>query len=97
MTYTALMATQWVQAPGVITRAALGQVVLLAPGSTEPVAIVAPADALWELLADPRDLEQLVGELSNADVDDDVVRAAISDVLQRLTAAGVVTRGESAS
>ncbi|HNJ98551.1 MAG TPA: PqqD family protein [Ilumatobacteraceae bacterium] len=90
------MTTRWSRTAGVTSRAALGQVVLLAPGSIDPIAIVAPADELWELLQQPRTLDELVTELADG-ADETLVRDALAAVLQRMAAAGVISPDANAS
>jgi hypothetical protein len=80
----------WVRREHVLSREALGEVVLLAPDGDEPIALADPADAVWHLLATPQRLDDLVAELADG-THPEVVRDAIDGVLQRLLRAGLVS------
>ena len=80
----------WVRREHVLSREALGEIVLLAPDGDEPIALAAPADEVWHVLAEPHRLDDLVAELAGG-ADPTVVRHAIDGVLQRLLRAGLVS------
>lgn len=57
-------ATRLVRAPGALWRRLLDGVLVLAPDQDEPLHITAPGDVVWELLAEPITVDELIEELA---------------------------------
>ena len=83
--------TVWRRRDAVSWRRSIDAVVLQAAGADEPVALPGTAAAVWDLLAEPATVDELVatlaevyGESPDAIVDD------VTGLLERLTALGAV-------
>jgi hypothetical protein len=77
--------------PDVLWRRALGTVLALPPGSSEPVTLAATGPEVWDLLETPHSLADLAAELSAAhQVHPEVVAADVRPVLERLSALGLI-------
>ena len=59
-----LAGCRWVRGDDVLWREALDRVVILPPGSDEPLILTEPGGAVWDLLAEPRALEDVVATLA---------------------------------
>lgn len=85
------MGPRWVRAPEVLWRETPDGVVLLPPGVSEPFALTDSGAAVWELLADPVELEAAVEHLATAyAVPADVVGASVQPLLHDLERRGAV-------
>jgi len=81
------------RAPHVLWRRTLDTVLLLPPGIDEPFVLAGTGPALWELLAEPRALDDLVAVLAAAyEADPDVVAADVAPTVDRLTELGAIER-----
>ena len=80
------------RAPHVLWRCTLDTVVLLAVASDdEPFALSETGPELWELLVDPRTLDDIVAVLAAAhDADPQIVAGDVEPMLEHLAALGVI-------
>lgn len=84
------------RAPGAVDAVVDGQVVLLAPVDFSYQSLDRVGGRVWELLAEPRTMDDLVGMLrSQFDVDEDRCRADLLPFLDRMTSLGILQRDES--
>lgn len=58
------MTAGWVRRDDVLWRVAGDQLVLLPPGDQDAVTVSGPGVAIWELLAEPSELDDLVAALT---------------------------------
>ncbi|MGB8861430.1 MAG: PqqD family protein [Ilumatobacteraceae bacterium] len=85
------MPTRWVRRDDVLSRTQLGEVLLLAPDGDEPIALTSPGDLLWELLAEPHTIKELVDAFAVDQADSAAVAGAIDAILRRLHRQGLIT------
>lgn len=77
--------------PSTLWRDAPGGVLLLVPDGDEPVLLSSPGDVVWQLLAQPSTLDELVAILSrHFSAADDAVRADLETLVTDLCAMGAV-------
>lgn len=82
----------WVRDERTLWRHTVEAVVLLPPGTEEPVVLNGSGPAIWELLADPLSTAELVGELARwFEVDEAQVRRDVTPVLAQLHDCGALT------
>jgi hypothetical protein len=80
------------QVRGVLSRRTLDGVLLLAPSMTEVLQLSAPGDAIWELLAEPLTVAEMVVALADHfGVPADMIRAQIQSTLDALLDSGALT------
>ena len=83
---------------GVLWRQALRGLLLLVPGSDDPLLITPPGDAIWTLLAEPHTRIELVDALAAAfDEDPRRISDDIAPVLETLLAEGAVSQEPATS
>ena len=84
--------TRWAHAPGVLWRRSAGRIVVDPPDGHDALLLEGSAAAVWDLLADPQELDALSVELSRRfAVPAATVRDDIEGLLADLEAAGAVT------
>lgn len=91
------MPTRWIRRTDVLSRTQLGEVVLLALDGDEPIALTSPGDLLWELLAEPQSIDELVAAFTTDPDDATAVAGAIDLLLRRLHRHGLITTAAAAS
>lgn len=80
-----------VRAPGVVAGVVDGETVLLAPTDSRCFALTGVADRVWELLAEPIAIDDLVAALvSQYDVEPDRCAAEVGDLIAQMREYGVV-------
>jgi hypothetical protein len=84
--------TTWHRSDGAVWRRTMDGIVVL-PGSGEPIALLGPAAGLWELLAEPLTVEEVVTTLAeHYGVDADQVSPEIRATLDELLLRGALCR-----
>lgn len=79
------------RAPGVLSRRTLDGVLVLAPGITNAVHLSVPGDAIWELLAEPLEVAEMVEVLADHfAVPADTIRAVLQPMLAALLDCGAL-------
>ena len=77
--------------PGLLWRRSLDAVLVLAPGTTEPLTLAGTGPEVWDLLESPVALPDLTADLAaRHDADPSVVAVDVGALLDRLLALGVV-------
>lgn len=90
------MPAQWVRCGDVLSRAHLGELLLLALDGSEPIALTSPGDLLWDLLAQPHTIDELVGEFTSDPAEMPAVAGAVETLLRRLHRHGLITASAEA-
>jgi hypothetical protein len=81
----------WCRGPGVLWRRSLDAVLVLGPRGDGPLTLAGTATELWDLLAAPTTVEDLVSSLAaRHDADPTVVAADLTPVLAELATLGVL-------
>ncbi|MEM7285150.1 MAG: PqqD family protein [Actinomycetota bacterium] len=79
------------RAPNALSRRVLRGVMVLTPADDEPFLITPPGDVVWEILAEPIDLEDLVDLLSGTyDGDKTQITADVAALIETLIDKGAV-------
>ena len=94
--YAAAMQAQWVRRADVLSRTHLGEVLLLAPDGAEPIALTSPGDVLWDFLAQPHTIDELVSEFTSDPAEMPAVAGAVETLLRRLHRHGLITANAEA-
>lgn len=82
---------RWRRRADVLWRRSLDAVIFLPPGESEPLTVTATGPEVWDLLAEPRSLEELAGTLAATHhADPSVVASDLAPVIEQLVALGVV-------
>jgi hypothetical protein len=85
------VAERWCRAPGVLWRRSLDAVLVFGPGADGPRTLTGTGTELWDLLAAPITVEELVGSLAvRHGADGNVVEADLVPVLAELATLGVL-------
>jgi Coenzyme PQQ synthesis protein D (PqqD) len=72
-------------------RRSLDAVLCLPPGANEPVTLAGTGPEVWDLLRDPRSLDELAADLAaRHGTEPEIVVRDVLPVLEQLTALGVV-------
>ena len=83
--------TRWCQRPDVLTRRSLDALVLLPVEGDEVLTLAGTGPEVWDLLAEPRSLDELASILgARHAAADDVVAHDIEPILRQLAEGGVV-------
>lgn len=86
-----MQATHWRRGVDVLWRRSLDAVVVLPPGTTEPLTLTQTGPELWDLLAEVRSLDELAVALAAGhDAEEAVVVADIAPIIDQLVALSVV-------
>ena len=86
-------APRWRRVPDLLWRRSLDAVLVLAPDADEPLTLAGTGPEVWELLASPVSLGDLVAGLAaRHGADPVIVEADVTALLGRLTALGVLER-----
>jgi hypothetical protein len=90
------MPRAWVRRTDVLWRRSLDAVVLLADGSDDPLVLAGSGPDVWELLAEPRTLDDLGAVLAGRyDAAADVIREEVEPVLDQLVGANLLQKIET--
>lgn len=85
----------WRRGTDVLWRRSLDAVILLPAEADEPVTLPGTGAAVWDLLAEPATLAQLVADLvAIYDGDPSTVAADVTDLLAELESIGAVRSGD---
>lgn len=82
---------RWVRGPSVLWRYVPGGILLLAPGADDPVLLSGSGAAVWQLLAEPLQEEDVIETLARAcAVEATVVAADLRPLLDEMAARELV-------